>query len=180
MAILVDRDILKAISDRDIVIEQFDPARLGTNSYDVTLAKTLMTYDDDVLDVRRAPIEHIHIIGPEGFTLQPGELYMGAVREYTDSKKHVPIINGKSSCGRLGLSVHVTAGTGDVGYAGYFTLELTVVKPLVVMEGMPIAQILWFEASGTPIQSYANKGGAKYTDAANPVPQASRMWKNFQ
>ena len=51
--ILSDREILLAIERGEIVIEPYDRARLGTNSYDVHLGSTLAIYDDAVLDAKR-------------------------------------------------------------------------------------------------------------------------------
>jgi dCTP deaminase len=186
VSILVDRDILRALDDGDICIDPFDPKALGTNSYDVHLAPTLRVYEEgqlratgrEPLDVR-VPRETIdHVIGDSGFVLKPSELYLASTVEYTASHKHVPILNGKSSLGRLGLSIHVTAGTGDVGFCNHWTMELFVVKPLRIYAGMPIGQLLWFTASSEPSCSYAEKGSAKYT-ARSALPQASAMHRNF-
>lgn len=84
-----------------------------------------------------------------------------------------------SSLGRLGLSIHVTAGTGDVGFRNHWTMELFVVKPLRVYAGMAVGQLLWFETSGKPDIPYDAKPGAKYT-SVSPAPQASEMAKNFK
>jgi dCTP deaminase len=60
------------------------------------------------------------IIPDEGLILQPGIVYLASTVEYTETMKHVPIIQGKSSLGRLGLAVHVTAGFGDVDLFNYW------------------------------------------------------------
>jgi len=200
---LVDREILAAIKKGTIVIEPFDREALGTNSYDVHLAQTLLTYapayevtkrarDDDYygsppmqttvekpLDVREARVTIEHVIGHEGFVLNPGELYLASTVEYTESHHHVPILNGKSSLGRLGLSIHVTAGTGDVGFCNHWTMELFVIKPLRVYAGMPVGQLLWHSTSGgLPLRSYKDKPSAKY-GGRDLKPRASEFWRNF-
>ena len=202
MSVLVDRDILEAMRDGVITVEPFDEASLGTNSYDVHLAPTLRTYkvefesvvrprDDGFygsppgitkthkpLDVGKPRATIDHSIGPEGFVLEPGELYLASTVEYTESLNHVPILNGKSSLGRLGLSIHVTAGTGDVGFRNHWTMELFVVKPLRIYAGMAIGQLLWFSASDEPLVPYTAKRDAKYNDRS-ALPQASAMFRNF-
>ncbi|MEP6647225.1 MAG: dCTP deaminase, partial [Saprospiraceae bacterium] len=101
--ILTDIQILKAIEKGDIVITPFDKAGIGTNSYDVHLAPYLAVYKDDVLDARlHNEITHLEI-GPEGFVIQPGELYLGVTTEYTETHCAVPFLEGKSSVGRLGI-----------------------------------------------------------------------------
>lgn len=179
MSILVDKDILFARETGAIKIEPWNEDALGTNSYDVHLAPILRCYSDDVLDCRKKPTTYdINIEHEDGYVLQPGELYLASTTEYTESHQHIPILNGKSSLGRLGLSIHVTAGTGDVGFCNYWTMELFVIKPLRVYAGMPIGQLLWFEASGRPDVTYKNKPGAKYNERST-APVASEMAKNF-
>ena len=186
MSVLVDCDIERAHKRGAIVIEPFDRKCLGTNSYDVHLADTLRVYDNEIepgsrfgaafqpLDVRvqRAVIDVL--IPHEGYVLRPGELYLASTIEYTESNEHLPILNGKSSLGRLGLSIHVTAGTGDVGFQGHWTMELFVIKPLRVYAGMAVGQLLWFTPSGMPDVPYGMKPSAKY-QGRGPMPQASKM-----
>ena len=184
--IFVDRDILEQLETGQIVIQPFDREALGTNSYDVHLAPLLRVYDvksvagvSCYLDVRQQPETKDIVVPDGGVVLYPGELYLASTIEYTESHAHVPILNGKSSLGRLGLSIHVTAGTGDVGFCNHWTLEMTVIKPLKVYAGMPIGQILWFAASSRPLVPYGLKRDAKYA-VADSAPGASRMYKNFK
>lgn len=192
MSILVDRDILAAMERGSIIITPFDQKCLGTNSYDVHLAPTLRVYKsagketvweeacgmkwmkEIPLDTRMCCDTVDLAIGPEGFILEPGELYLASTVEHTESKEHVPMLNGRSSTGRLGLSIHVTAGTGDVGFRGPWTMELTVVKRLRVHAGDAIGQLLWFYPSSSPLVPYGQKPSAKYNDAG-PLPQPSKL-----
>lgn len=188
MSILVDRDILAAMERGSIVITPFDRKCLGTNSYDVHLAPTLRTYVNEQvqpfgwgtnyfdcpLDAHKSrDTRDINIPG-NGYILEPGELYLASTVEHTESKEHVPMLNGRSSTGRLGLSIHVTAGTGDVGFRGPWTMELTVVKRLRVYAGDAIGQLLWFYPSSRPLVSYGQKPSAKYNDAG-ALPQPSKL-----
>lgn len=200
MSVLVDKDILAAMERGAIVIAPFDRACLGTNSYDVHLAPTLRVYKRAPGVYKRAPgwidgpgpdggsvqwpdwpldmrvqRETIDVPIPEdGIVLEPGELYLASTAEHTESHEHLPMLNGRSSTGRLGLSIHVTAGTGDVGFRGPWTMELTVVKRLRVYAGAAIGQLLWFTASGAPQVPYDRKPSAKYNDAG-PLPQPCKL-----
>lgn len=183
--ILVDRDILYAIEAGDIKIEPFDRNALGTNSYDVHLAPTLKVYkrtDEHglakCLDVREKPETEEITIPEEGYVLMPGVLYLASTIEYTEAHKHVPMLNGKSSIGRLGLSIHVTAGTGDVGFCNHWTMELFVIEPLRIYAGIPIGQLLYFQPANAPLVPYGQKNNAKYV-VREATPQASLMHKNF-
>lgn len=64
------------------------------------------------------------IIPEEGLLLEPRRLYLGRTNEFTKTDKYIPMLEGRSSTGRLGLFIHVTAGFGDVGFAGFWTLEI--------------------------------------------------------
>ena len=117
--ILSDTAILAAMESGDIVVEPFDRDRLGTNSYDVCLGKNLACYVDDVLDARA----HNHVerfeISPEGIVLEPGKTYLGVTEEYTETRRYVPFLEGKSSVGRLGIDIHATAGFAIIGHSRF-------------------------------------------------------------
>jgi dCTP deaminase len=98
--------------------------------------------------------------------------------EYTESHKHVPFLEGKSSVGRLGIDIHATAGKGDVGFCNHWTLEISVKQPIRVYAGMPVGQLIYFTTSGTVEVPYNVKGSAKYNQRTN-MPVESMMWKNF-
>ena len=177
--ILSDRKILEEIRRRHIVIRPFRPECLGSNSYDVHLGRYLATYRDGALDAREPnPVEEVEI-PPRGFVLVPGQLYLGATEEYTETHGFVPFLEGKSSVGRLGIDIHSTAGKGDVGFCNFWTLEMSVKIPVRVYRGMPIGQLIYFEISGEVGREYGAKKSAKYaTVTSHPIP--SRMYANFR
>lgn len=176
--ILSDQEIIQEILNLNIVIEPFRRESLGSNSYDVHLGKTLATYQASILDAKADnPIEHFPI-PDEGFVLIPDQLYLGVTEEYTETHRHVPFLEGKSSVGRLGIDIHATAGKGDVGYKNFWTLEISVKIPVRVYAGMPIGQLIYFEVKGDVITPYNQKPNAKYNDV-NSSPKESQMWRNF-
>ncbi len=176
--ILTDKKILEAIDQGLIVIDPFRPESLGTNSYDVHLGKYISVYEDAALDARKHNKVIESEIGPEGFLMHPGMLYLGVTEEYTETHHTVPFLEGKSSIGRLGIDIHATAGKGDVGFCNYWTLELSCVQPVRIYAGMPIGQLIYFMVEGEIIRSYASKKDAKYNQR-NPRPVESMMWKNI-
>jgi dCTP deaminase len=177
--ILTDTDILSAMKAGHIRIEPFDKSRLGSNSFDLTLGEHLLVYNEEELDCAKQHHTKRFSIPEEGFVMQPGELYLGVTQEKTTTRHHVPLIEGKSSVGRLGITTHVTAGFGDIGFEGYWTLEITVVKPIRVYAGMPIAQIYFVLPLGTCSTPYGLKKDAKYSKQPG-VPMPSMMYKNFE
>jgi dCTP deaminase len=154
--ILSGNEILARLGG-DIVIEPFEPSRLNPNSYNLTLHNELLVYEEVVLDMRRPNrISRIQL-PDEGLVLQPNQLYLGRTVERTETHHLVPMIEGRSSVGRLGLFVHVTAGFGDVGFCGYWTLEMFAVQPLRIYPGVPICQILYHDILGQITEYQSDK-----------------------
>ncbi len=150
---------------------------MGSNSYDVHLSKHLATYKDKTLDAKKHnEINHFEI-PEEGFVLLPGELYLGVTEEYTETHVHVPFLEGKSSTGRLGIDIHATAGKGDVGFCGNWTLEISCKIPVRIYKGMPIGQLIYFPVEGEVEVKYNSKKDAKYSGQPDR-PVESMMWKN--
>jgi dCTP deaminase len=175
--ILSDKRILEEIEKGTIKIIPYDRECLGSNSYDVHLGKYLATYKDKELDAKKHnEINHFEI-PEEGFVLHPHELYLGVTLEYTETHAHIPFLEGKSSTGRLGIDIHATAGKGDVGFCGNWTLEISCKIPVRVYAGMPIGQLIYFPIEGEVLVSYDKKKNAKYSGQPNK-PVESMMWKN--
>jgi dCTP deaminase len=165
-----------------IEIDPFDPEQLNPASYDLRLGSTVVAYDfggHAIYDVKREPRDFRHMeIGAEGFVIHPGRGYLMHTVERVRTYGCVPVLDGKSSVGRLFVSVHQTAGYGDPGFDGQYTLEVTTIYPVRLYAGMRIAQMRFHLASGCiddPRNLYA--GNYAGEAAAGPVP--SRLWKQF-
>jgi dCTP deaminase len=175
--ILTDKRILEEMDKGTIKIEPYNRADLGSNSYDVHLGKTLAIYVDDVLDAKKHNKIEYFDIPDEGYVLEPHKFYLGVTLEYTETHAHVPFLEGKSSTGRLGIDIHATAGKGDVGFCGNWTLEISCKQPVRVYHGMPIGQLIYFPVEGEIEVKYNQKSNAKYSGQPNK-PVESMMWKN--
>ncbi len=171
--ILSGREIRRYIGDR-IKIDPFVESRLNPNSYNLTLHGELATYDDEVLDMRQKPQCHSLQIPPEGLVLKPGRLYLGRTVEYTETHDFVPMLEGRSSVGRLGLFVHVTAGFGDVGFCGFWTLEISAIQPIRIYAGVEICQIFYHQIHG----EYSPYSSGKYQN--NKGIQPSMIYREFE
>ena len=171
--ILSGLEIKKHIG-QEIIIEPFSEERLNPNSYNLSLHDELLTYTSYTLDMRKDNPTQKIIIPPEGLTLQPGNLYLGRTEEYTRTEGYIPMLEGRSSIGRLGICIHVTAGFGDVGFAGYWTLELFCVQPVKIYAGVQIAQI-YYHTITEPYERYT-KG--KYQN--NKGIQSSMLYQEFK
>ena len=84
------------------------------------------------------------------------------------------MLEGRSSTGRLGLFIHVTAGFGDIGFAGYWTLEIFCVQPIRIYPNTQICQIYYHDIHG----EYDLYSSGKYQN--NTGIQPSLMYKDFE
>jgi dCTP deaminase len=178
MSILSGAAIEAAVRAGKIVIDGFDPKHLNPASYDLTLGRTVGAYEDGLLDSKSENTYNTHEYDSEyGIILKPGRLYLMHTVERIGSKTLVSVIDGKSSIGRLGICVHLTAGYGDPGFFGQYTLEVTCVREVIVYPGMRFAQVRFhtMELGGHPSWQY--EGNYVDATAAGPVP--SKSWKQF-
>jgi dCTP deaminase len=173
LSILSGKEIIREHHLGHVEIDPFDEANVGPNSYDVHLAPTLRVYVSFPLDERQDnPTEELTV--PErGLVLEPGVLYLGSTVERIGSRKYVTDLDGVSSKGRLGVSIHQTAGRGETGWLWRWTLEITVVHPVRIYPRCRIAQARFAAVVGTVTQ-YAGR----YRHQQGPT--ASRSWQDHQ
>jgi dCTP deaminase len=150
----------------NIVIDPFDERHLNPNSYNLTLHEDVLVYEEVVLDMRQANRFRRTRIPETGLVLSPNQLYLGRTAERTETHNLVPMIEGRSSIGRLGLFVHVTAGFGDVGFCGYWTLEMFAVQPVRIYPGVAICQIFYHQIAG----DFVEYRSAKYQNNQDIQP----------
>ena len=152
--------------DHGLLIEPFSQDRLNPNSYNLALHDELLVYEEVVLDAA-APNRYRRIeIPTDGFTLQPNMLYLGRTVEYTETRGVVPMIQGRSSLGRLGLFINPGGSVGDAGYCGTWTLEMHCVQPVRIYPGMQICQIYYLQLDGK-CDEY---GSGKYQNSRDIQP----------
>lgn len=174
MSILSYSEILLRIATGELVIRPFEEKRLNPNSYNLRLGDKIARYALDPgqeLDPRvETPLIET-AIPAEGLRLEPGQLYLAATMEWTETRGAAPMLQGRSSIARLGLAVHVTAGFGDNGFRGRWTLELLPAHPVRVFAGMEICQIAYHTLEGD-----APEYAGRYQDAQEA--QACRLWRD--
>lgn len=164
---------IKSRLGKDIKIEPYSEDQLNPNSYNLRLHEDLLVYSTLPLDMKKNNPATPLKIPAEGLVLTPGTLYLGRTVEHTVTHNLVPMLEGRSSVGRLGLFVHVTAGFGDTGFSGYWTLEMHCVHPVRIYAGVEICQIFYHSVEGEVV-NYVSK---KYQ--SNREVQTSRMWMDF-
>jgi dCTP deaminase len=148
--------------------------QLNPNSYNLRLHNELLVYENEMLDMKKENKARSLIIPEDGLLLSPGKLYLGRTLEYTKTDLYVPMLEGRSSVGRLGLFVHVTAGFGDVGFCGFWTLEIHCIQPIRIYPGIQICQIYYHAIEG----EFDRYVSGKYQN--NTGVQPSLLFKDFE
>lgn len=165
---------IKSQLHKNIHIEPYHENQLNPNSYNLRLHNELLVYKNDTLDMK-TPNETERIVIPEeGLLLETNKLYLGRTIERTATDSYVPMLEGRSSIGRLGLFIHVTAGFGDVGFNGFWTLEIFCVQPIRIYPGTEICQIFYHTIEG----EYDLYASGKYQN--NKGIQPSLLYKDFK
>lgn len=186
--ILSDKGIKEKLKTGEILIEPFDEKYLQPASYDLHLDSNFLVFgkkESQIIDVKK-PIddlmEKIVVTEEEGYILEPGRFVLANVREITGvDSKHIARLEGKSSLGRLGLGIHVTAGFLDPGNSLRLTLHLINLSPLPIKiyPGMKIAQIIFELLDQECERAYGANGlGNKYVGTM--TVKGSEYWKNFE
>lgn len=165
---------IKKQMGKSIFIEPFDEKKINPNSYNLSLNNELLVYENDILDMKTPNSTTKITIPEEGLLLEPGKLYLGRTNEHTKTDHYVPMLEGRSSTGRLGLFIHVTAGFGDVGFSGFWTLEIFCVQPIKIYPNVDICQIYYHTIDG----EYSLYNSGKYQ--GNTGIQPSLMYKDFE
>lgn len=159
MSIWSDKKIEEAIRKGYIDIDPFDKSMLQPNSIDLRL-------DDEILVYDRINDEFVSVLLSEynGLKLETGAFILASTLEkITLGNAMCAQVDGKSSYGRKGLQVHMTAGWIDSCFSGNITLEMcTIGQPIRLEVGMPICQLVFWDAYPSD-RPYGSKGlGSHY------------------
>ena len=172
--ILSGKEINKQVENGVIRIDPFNTDQLNPNSYNLRLHSDLLVYDSNILDMKKKNTTSPLTIPEDGLLLEPQKLYLGRTIERTATDKYVPMLEGRSSVGRLGLFIHITAGFGDIGFDGFWTLEIFCVQPIRIYSDLEICQIFYHTIDGD-YDLYRSK---KYQ--GNEGVQPSKLYKDFE
>ncbi len=152
MAILSDRSIKRYIESGRIkvepqpLVEQFQPCSL-----DLRLDNSFLSFEGvGCIDVRErldySGVGYFSVDDP--LVLEPGDFVLCQTVECVSLPCDVlGRVEGRSSVGRLGVTVHVTAGFIDPGFVGNITLEVCNLNcvPVVLYPGMRVCQLCFEE-----------------------------------
>lgn len=172
--ILSGMKIQEKVLANEITIDPFFPSQINPNSYNFRLGKTLIVYKELVIDHPKKENPTLTITIPnEGYLLEPTRLYLGHTEEVMGSNLYVPIIRGRSSIGRIGIFVHITADLIDIGSINQWTLQMHCVQPVRIYPGMLIGQVTFWNVEG---EICLYKG--KYQGSRGPM--ASQIFRDFE
>jgi len=158
--ILTGPKIRQAVRRGEITIEPFDEHDLNPNSYNYRLGKTLITLDPKGETHRKTDMTI------SGCVLKPGLVYLATTSERIGSDTFVTLLLGRSSIGRLGLFLNITADLGHRGSCSHWTLELTAVQPVRLFAGMKIGQVTFWRTGPSSHPPYAGR----YHRDSEPTP----------
>jgi dCTP deaminase len=149
------------LSDRDLACFHPNP---GPASVDVHLGDEILalksgTVLDPELD-QSLEWEPVPLCSDGRWRLDRLHPYLGVTKQKISvSRRHVGLLHGISSLGRLFLLIHVTAGLVDPGWQeSPLTLELMPLgAPILLRPRMRIGQITLHELTSECLQPYAGK-----------------------
>lgn len=166
--VLSDTDIIQRIGQNELVIDPYDESNVEPASVDLRMGDELK-----IVNTRYHPSAHnaVALANPDedeykyeevpDMIMAPNELYLGTTKERIEVPDDmVAKVLGRSSLGRVGVSVHQTAGFIDPGFEGQITLELVNEGPQFVQlePGLRICQIVFEELSSPALNPYGHEG----------------------
>lgn len=131
--------------------------KIGENYITVTLSNMLKTYETPLLETTSPNPSQTILIPETGFILEPNKLYLGSTNEYTKTDGYVPVLSGLLELATLGMEIHITAGFGDNGFEGTWTLEIICSNPTIVYPNMEIGRVYYYPLIGDDKIKYRGK-----------------------
>ena len=191
MAILSDKPIKEYLEEGKIVIDPLkDEQQIQPSSVDMRLGDEFKVFkvirkpyidpkdEEDIAEY----MESSTVPEGEAFIIHPNEFALATTQEYVKVPDDlVARVEGRSSMGRLGVTMHVTAGYVDPGFEGRITLEISNIgaMPVALYPGQRVCQLV-FETMTTPAElPYGHpKRNSKYMNQLKP--ESSRVKLDYE
>lgn len=186
MAILNDKDLKKCIDNKRIIINPLlDKQQIQPSSIDMRLGNEFKVFkvirkpfidpkDDEDLN---SYMESVIVNKNDAFIIHPGEFALATTLEYVKVPDDlVARVEGRSSMGRLGVTMHVTAGYIDPGFEGRITLEISNIgaMPVALYPGQRVCQIV-FETMTNPAEKPYGHPDRNSKYMGQKSPESSRI-----
>jgi dCTP deaminase len=174
MGKLLRTEIENKLENGEIVIDP-PPKKINPNSVNLSIAPRLLVYKPrrwftpwrkPLVWGQNNPPDDIVEMPATGYLIRPGWFYLGRTVETTRTFTTVPALNGRSSGGRVSLHIHATAGFGDLGFEGTWTMELYCIIHTIIFPNTPICQISYDVGVGELTYLYQGK----YQNQVEPTP----------
>lgn len=184
--LLADRSIRESVADGIIQIEPFEPGNVQPTSVDVRLGDQfqIMIPGSEPIDPRHdsAPFfRHVTVESGAPLYMEPGGFALASTYERVTLPDQIAArVEGRSSVGRLGLTIHVTAGYIDPCFSGTVTLELSNLapRPILLWPGMTIGQLV-FEYVNDPVEQAYGTAAIHSRYQGQTGPTVSRIHLGF-
>lgn len=147
--ILTGEKIRNEIEKGNIIISPFDTKNLNPNSYNYRIGNSIKVYAG--LENGKPNFKET-TLNEAGFILEPGQMYLANTFELIGSKKYAMSLIGKSSIGRLGLFLQISANLGHTCSEHQWTLELVASKRIRIYKNMTIGQVSFWNNEGDLMQ----------------------------
>lgn len=161
--VLSDVDIIERIGNGSLVIEPYDESNVEPASVDIRLGTSFKepVKTGRIVDTRSGEGQPYREFEADSIVLEPGDSILATTHE----KVKIPDdlcadAVGRSSLGRLFVSIHETAGFCDPGYCGEVTLEMTNENPNPVRLHAKdrVCQLVFKELSSPALRPYGHEG----------------------
>ncbi|MEU5193666.1 deoxycytidine deaminase [Streptomyces scabiei] len=172
--ILTGPAIREAVTSGAITIDPFEPNLLNPNSYNYRLGSRLEELTSRPADPAVLARTRTIDLTADGFVLQPGTVYLGTTAETIGSAEFVTSLIGRSSLGRLGCFLQISADLGQLGAVHRWTLEITVVQPLRIYPGMRVGQVSFWRPVGSRSPYHGHYGTLSIPAPWSPSAAAGR------
>jgi len=177
--ILSDGDIIERIGKDSLVIEPYEESNVEPASVDLRLSNSFKVPIETgrVIDTRGDVEQEYQDIRQDYITLTPGQSILAETLERVELPDDLAAdVVGRSSLGRLFVSVHETAGFGDPGFEGTITLEMTNSNPdpIRLHCGDRVCQIIFKELKNPALDSYGHDG-SQYQNQSGATESGMRF-----
>jgi dCTP deaminase len=167
--ILTGNEINDAVTRGTITIDPFERRFVNPNSYNYRLGPAVKVLERPILDALDAEHHSRDVeIPPDGLVLMPRRVYLGSTLETIGSDRYVPSLIGRSSLGRLGVFLQVSADLGHLGAVHKWTLEIVVAQPIRLYAGMRVGQVSFWQPQGDLVRYSGYFGRYSQPVESNP------------
>jgi dCTP deaminase len=192
MTILSDKDIKEHLKKGLIVIDplenplmQIQPSsvdlRIGNEFKGFKIIRKPCIDPMDKSDID-SYMESYYISENEPFIIHPGEFALATTYETIKLPDNlVARVEGRSSMGRLGITMHVTAGYIDPGFCGKITLEISNIgkMPVALYTGQRVCQIV-FETMTSPSEKPYGHPDRDSKYMGQKSPETSKIKQDYE